>query len=315
MTEATRSQLLIVLAGVVAVLVFASTVSRVLQSHAGAGEPPPAISNLEARIRSWWVLVALLAGALMIGTAGVTVLFAIASTLALREFIAHAPPAVRDPPLDRACFALVWLQYAIVALGGATLVSVALPLAATIVLPLVALFTGGVRRLWSRSAPRLLWTALAGWCLSFVPALLLLDVGGYSGRNLLLVLYLIVVTQGSDVLQYVFGKLFGRRAIAPRISPDKTIEGFAGGIVSATAIGTALWWMTPFDPAQAACVALSSTLLGFAGGLLLSAIKRDLRIKDWGRSIKGHGGVLDRVDSLCLSAPALFWLAYLSRPA
>jgi phosphatidate cytidylyltransferase len=310
MFEAPRPQLLLVLAGVVGVLVFADAVSRLLQARAAGGEHGLVLTNLAERIRSWWVIVVLVFVALLVGGVGIIVLFAAVSAMAVGEFIAHAPLSVRDPPLDTACYALVALQYTMVVEGNVALVTLALPVAALIVLPLVAVSYGGVEGLQSRIAHRIWWVAIAGWCLSFVPALLILDVAGYAGRNALLVLYVIIVTQGSDVLQYVFGKLLGRRAIAPRISPDKTIEGFVGGIASASAIGTALSWMTPFTPLQAACVSLLITLLGFLGGLLLSGIKRDLRIKNWGDSIRGHGGVLDRVDSLVLPAPGLFYLVY-----
>jgi phosphatidate cytidylyltransferase len=146
-------------------------------------------------------------------------------------------------------------------------------------------------------------------CIAFIPALLYLDIPGYAGRNLYLVVFLLLVTQASDVLQYIWGKLTGRRLIAPAISPSKTVEGFAGGVVSATLLGAAVWWITPFPPVVAALAALGIALLGFAGGLYLSAVKRARGIKDWGNLIKGHGGVLDRLDSLWLPAPVFFiWL-------
>ncbi|MNE84457.1 Phosphatidate cytidylyltransferase [compost metagenome] len=115
-----------------------------------------------------------------------------------------------------------------------------------------------------------------------------------------------IVVQISDVLQYVFGKLFGKRPIAPRLSPNKTLEGFVGGILSATLVGTLLWWITPFAPWQAALISLIITLLGFAGGLCMSAIKRDRGVKDFGAMIEGHGGMMDRIDSLCFAAPVFF---------
>ena len=79
-----------------------------------------------------------------------------------------------------------------------------------------------------------------------MPALLTLAIPGYEGRNLLLIAFLVIVVQSSDVLQYVWGKLFGRHKIAPELSPSKTVEGFVGGVASATALGAALWWITPF---------------------------------------------------------------------
>ena len=142
--------------------------------------------------------------------------------------------------------------------------------------------------------------------IGFIPALLVIDIPGYAGRNMYLVVFLLLVTQSSDVLQYIWGKLLGRHPVAPAISPSKTVEGLLGGVASATLLGTAVWWITPFTPVQAAGVALAITLLGFAGGLYLSAQKRARGIKDWGRLIKGHGGVLDRLDSLWLPAPVFF---------
>lgn len=302
-----REPFLLVLAGTVGVLAFASLVSRLLQARAGGGARAAELANLEARIRSWWVMVGLLAGAVLLGRGAVITLFALVSAAALRELSAQAPAAVRDRGLDAACYALTAVQYLLVAYGDPRLLTVALPLAAPILLPIAALASGGVAALQARIAYRLWWTAIAGWCLSFVPALALPGVAGAGG--LLFFVWIVVVAQGSDVLQYVFGKLYGRRPIAPAISPDKTVEGFAGGVVCATAIGTALGWMTPFGTALAGFAALVVALLGFAGGLLLSGVKRDLGIKDWGTTIRGHGGVLDRVDSLVLSAPVLCFLA------
>ena len=147
---------------------------------------------------------------------------------------------------------------------------------------------------------------VAVYCVSHAPALLMLQIPGYAGQNAKLLLYLVIVVQLSDVLQYVFGKTLGRRRIVPRVSPNKTWEGTLGGIASATLIGALLWWVTPFGVWSAAAIALLINLAGFAGGLCMSAIKRDLGVKDFGTLIEGHGGILDRIDSLCFAAPVFF---------
>jgi phosphatidate cytidylyltransferase len=136
----------------------------------------------------------------------------------------------------------------------------------------------------------------------------MLRIPGYERQTPLLIFFLVLVVQLSDVLQYVWGKALGRRRIAPSISPNKTWEGFVGGVACATALGTAVWWATPFSPAAAAAMALVLTAMGFVGGLIMSAIKRDRGVKDYGTLIGGHGGVLDRVDSLCFAAPVFFHL-------
>ena len=146
------------------------------------------------------------------------------------------------------------------------------------------------------------------FCVSHVPALLTLPIPGFEDRKLLLIAFLILVVQSSDVLQYVWGKLLGQHRIAPNLSPSKTVEGFAGGVISATLLGAALWWITPFSPWQAAIMALMVNLMGFCGGLVMSAIKRDRGVKDWGQMIEGHGGMLDRLDSVVFAAPIFFHL-------
>jgi phosphatidate cytidylyltransferase len=110
------------------------------------------------------------------------------------------------------------------------------------------------------------------------------------------------------VAQYVWGKLAGRRKLAPTLSPSKTWEGFVGGIATATLVGTGLWWITPFQPWQAALMSLAICLAGVAGGLVMSAIKRDRGVKDWGHLIAGHGGFVDRLDSVVFAAPIYFHL-------
>ncbi|MBF4242738.1 phosphatidate cytidylyltransferase, partial [Vibrio anguillarum] len=123
-----------------------------------------------------------------------------------------------------------------------------------------------------------------------------------------LIAWLILVVQLSDVLQYVCGKLFGKTKIAPTLSPSKTVEGFVGGIALSMLVGAALYAITPFQPWQAALFALLVNLLGFAGGIVMSAIKRDCGVKDWGNMIEGHGGMFDRIDSVCFAAPVFFHL-------
>lgn len=136
----------------------------------------------------------------------------------------------------------------------------------------------------------------------------MLNIEGYQGENVKLLLFLIVVTQISDVLQYVFGKLLGKHPIVPKLSPNKTVEGFIGGILTSVLIGICLYWVTPFSWWAAGLMSLAITLMGFVGGLCMSAIKRDSGIKDFGAIIEGHGGMLDRIDSLCFAAPIFFHL-------
>jgi phosphatidate cytidylyltransferase len=188
------------------------------------------------------------------------------------------------------------------------LYSIFIPVYAFLFMPIIAALRADTTRFMARVAVAQWALMLAVFCLSHVPALITLDVPGYESRGLLLIAFLVLVVQSSDVLQYVFGKLYGKRTIAPQLSPSKTWEGFLGGVGSATLIGAALWWITPFSPLEAGLMALIICLMGFLGGLVMSAIKRDRGVKDWGHLIEGHGGMLDRLDSVIFAAPIFFHL-------
>jgi phosphatidate cytidylyltransferase len=175
-------------------------------------------------------------------------------------------------------------------------------------LPAVSVIAGDTSDFLARSAKVQWGLLLAVYALSNAPALLMLDIPGYRLPPALLLLYLMIVVQMSDVFQYVFGKLLGRRKLAPSVSPSKTVEGLLGGGIAAIAVGTLLHVITPFSPLEAAGMSALIVVAGFFGGLVLSAIKRDLGVKDWGSMIGGHGGVLDRMDSVCFAAPLFFHL-------
>jgi phosphatidate cytidylyltransferase len=245
----------ILFAGVLATLVVASSVGFTLQRRYGA---TAVIENLNARIKAWWIMVVLIALAFAFGKAGVIVLFAFASFTALREFMTLTPTRRGDHyALAAVFFAVLPIQYWLVWTEWYGLYSIFIPVYAFLLLPIIASLRGDTSRFLERVAAVQWGLMICVFCLSHVPALLTLPIPGYEGRNLLLIAFLILVVQASDVLQYVWGKLLGRHRIAPRLSPSKTVEGFAGGVLSATALGAALWWLTPFPPWHAALMALS----------------------------------------------------------
>jgi phosphatidate cytidylyltransferase len=299
----------LIFAGVCLVLVCATIVERVLSRRTPPGAESPVLENLGDRINAWWVMTALLGLAFLAGRMGILALFAFVSFMGLREFLTLMHTRRSDHwALFAAFFAVLPLQYYLIAINWYGLYSIFIPVYAFLLLPVIASLRGDPLRFMDRIA-ELQWGLMTCvFCLSHVPALMTLDIPGYAGREALLVAFLIIVVQGSDVLQYVWGKLIGDRKIAPTLTPSKTVEGFVGGVASATALGAALWWITPFRPWQAAALSLAIALMGFLGGLVMSAIKRDRGVKDWGRMIRGHGGMLDRIDSLIFAAPIFFHL-------
>jgi phosphatidate cytidylyltransferase len=297
------------LGGLAALLVVATVIGQVLARRVGPSLRDT-VDNANDRIKAWWLMSLAFAIAVVTGGVGSVILFSLISFLALREFITLSPTSRSDHA------ALVWsffivtpIQYVLVGIQWYGFFSIMIPVYAFLLVTARIVLAGDTERFLERAAT-IQWGLMACvYCLSYVPAVLLLDIDGYEGENAKLLFFLVVVVQLSDVFQYLWGKLVGRHKVAPTVSPNKTWEGLVGGVLTATAVGAALWWATPFEPWAAALFSLVIALMGFAGGLVMSAIKRDRGVKDFGTMVQGHGGVLDRVDSLLFAAPIFFHLA------
>jgi phosphatidate cytidylyltransferase len=300
--------LLRLLAGVLGLLVLASAIGWTMSRHVNERNRAT-VDNINARIRAWWVMSGVFMVSVATGALGSILLFTLISFLALREFVTLAPTRPGDHRALFWCFFVATpLEYFLIWIGWYGLFSILIPVYITIFVAIRTVLAGDTERFLERTATTQWGLMICVYFVSYVPALLLLRIPGYEQQNAALIFFLVLVVQLSDVLQYVWGKSFGRRRIAPSISPNKTWEGFIGGVLSATAAGTAIWWATPFGPLQAGMMAFVITVMGFAGGLIMSAIKRDRGVKDYGSLIEGHGGMLDRIDSLCFAAPVFFHL-------
>jgi phosphatidate cytidylyltransferase len=300
-------ELLWLFGGIAGTLVVATAVGQTLRLTLDGAGARATIANVNARIGAWWLMSAAFLVATLTGGIGSIVLFALVSLLALREFITLSPTTRADHrALAWSFFIVTPIQYVLVGIEWYGLFSIMIPVYAFLFVATRIVLAGETERFLERAAT-IQWGLMACvYCVSYAPALFLLDIEGYETSTGKLLLFLVVVVQASDVLQYVWGKLLGRRRIAPSVSPNKTWEGFVGGIACATLLGTCLWWATPFNPWQAAAMSLLICLAGFAGGLVMSAIKRDRGVKDYGGLLPGHGGVLDRIDSLLFAAPVFF---------
>lgn len=303
----TDRALILLLSGCFGVLVLSTAVTYILRLKVAAGPQSDVVGNLIARINAWWVMVGLLGAAVLIGKPGVIVLFAVISFLALREFITLTNTRRADHwVLVVTFFVLTPIQYGLIWAGQYGIFTILIPVYGFLFLPILAALRSDTTNFFERIAKVQWGLMICVYCISYVPALLTLKIENYEGRDVLLAAFLITVVQLSDVLQYVWGKLIGRHLIVPSLSPSKTWEGFVGGVATASLIGTSLWWITPYEPWQAGLIALLITVMGFLGGLVMSAIKRDQGVKDWGHAISGHGGILDRLDSIIFSAPIFF---------
>ena len=295
------------IAGVVALLALSSLIGWVLARRVTDGPGLDTVRNLNARIKAWWVMVAIFAVAFTFGKTVTLLLFLLTSFYALREFYSLTPTHPSDHGAMAAAFyPFLPLQYWLVAINWVSMLTIAIPVYAFLLLPVLSMLRGVTADYLARVA-KLQWgLMLAVFCISHAPALLMLDLGPVRPVNLLF--FLVIIVQLSDVLQYVAGKTLGRHKMAPNVSPSKTWEGLIVGGLAATAVGAGLWWVTPFTPLEAAGMALAIVIAGALGGLVLSAVKRSLGAKDWGTMIEGHGGALDRMDSVTFAAPVFFHL-------
>ena len=293
--------------GLIITLIIASSIGYGLKFKVGFSTPHAVIDNLNARINAWWIMILIIFAAAALGFYGVIGLFFVISFMALREFLSLLYIRRGDHLALAACFYVILpLQYFLVAIDWFSMFTIFIPVYGFLFLPILSALLGDTAHFLDRST-KVQWALMISvFCISHIPAILTLDIEGFEDKKLLLMIFLILVVQSSDVLQYVWGKLFGKHKIAPKLSPSKTIEGFVGGGVSASVLGGLLYWLTPFNPVQAVLMSLLICLMGFLGGLVMSAMKRSMGVKDWGNMISGHGGMLDRMDSLCFAAPIFF---------
>jgi len=267
-------------------------------------------SNLRLRVWSWWVMIALVVAALLAGTGWLTLLFALVSFLALREFLSLAPTRREDRLIVLFAYLTIPICYLLVANDQYQIYLVAIPVWFFVATPFLMALAGQTRGYLASVATFNWGVAACVYTLGYVPLLMHVPAveaphAGPAG----LVFFLLLATEANDVLQYVCGKLFGRHKVLPTVSPNKTWEGFLGG----WALTAAIVWLlapvfTPIDETGRWLLAALLPLAGFAGDVTMSAVKRDLGVKDTSALIPGHGGVLDRIDSLTFTAPLYFHL-------
>jgi phosphatidate cytidylyltransferase len=252
-------------------------------------------------------MVAVLFSALVLGRYATIVVFGFASLMALREFLTLTPTRKSDYwPLFIAFFVALPGQYWLLVEQWYGLFAVFIPVYIFALISAASALSQDTEDFLSRNARILFAVMVCVYGVSHAPALLMLDIPGFEGHNAQLLFFFTFIVQISDVLQYVFGKLFGRTKLAPIVSPSKTWEGLLGGGLATTVIGGLLHFVTPFGFLQAAGLAALIVVCGALGGLVMSAVKRSLAAKDWGSGIAGHGGYMDRLDSLGFAAPVFF---------
>ena len=293
---------------VVTLLTIATIVGQVIKRQPHLGLHAAAVESFNGRVRAWWIICSLLAVAFL--NYGLTViLFGFLSFWALREFITLTPTRLGD---HRALFWVFFfftpLQYVMVWLDKYELYSIMIPVYAFLFIPARIALSGDYKRFLERVAKIQSGLLICVYCLSFAPALLYLPIPGEEDRgNARLLFFFVTIALFSEAMQFLWSRLYGQHVIAPSINAARTWEGLIGGTVSAALAGIVLYWATPYKEVwEAALMSMVIAVMGFAGSMTMSAIKRDRGVRDYGTLVEGHGGVLDRIDSICFAAPVFY---------
>ncbi len=292
------------LSGLYAILIGASLIVVLLRWRG----PDNQRAELVQRIRSWWIIVTLFTLAMVMSRQVAVVFFALVSFLALKEYLSIVPTRRADRRVLFWAYLSIPLQYYWVAQAWYGMFIIFIPVYVFLLLPMRMVLIGETKE-FLRAAGTLHWGVMTlVFGISHIAYLLVLPQEknpGAGGAGL--VLFLVFLTQFNDVAQYIWGKLLGRHKIIPKVSPNKTWEGFLGGVATTTLLAFLLSrWLTPFGWPWALVAGVLISVAGFIGDVTISALKRDIGLKDTGTLLPGHGGILDRIDSLTYTAPLFF---------
>jgi phosphatidate cytidylyltransferase len=292
-------------------LVLATLIGEILRARLSQDRSHPTVETYLTRVHSWWAMTVLTSLALLAGKTAVMLLFAFISFAALREFLTLTTKTKADHWAMIASFYFILpVQFVLIGMGESGLFSIFIPVYAFLLLPILSVLRGASGKFLARISETQWGLMICVYCASHIPALITLDLAGAENRSVLLIAFIVVVVQLGDLGDYFVGRRFGKRRVAPDVSP-RTWEGCGAGIIVAALTGLALAWITPFSPIAAIGMAAISFLVGVGGSLVLKAIKKDLGVKDWGHLIPGQGGFVDQLDSVIFAAPIFYHLTRL----
>jgi len=296
---------------VIGVILGILVVSSLLFWTYGLFKSSPGLTELKMRTKSWWAMATLFLMAALISPIITYIGIGFLSFAALREFYSVIQLRRTDRVGMLFCYLAIPIQYTLAYMGWYELFIIFIPVFMFIWIPFVLVLSGETKMIMTSMAGLPTSIMLCVFGLSHMAYLISLpSIEGFAAGGKGLLLFLIFITQMNDVMQFVWGKLLGRNKILPKISPNKTWEGFLGGLLSSIVIGYFMRFLTPLSELEVILVSFLIAGVGFIGDVIVSAIKRDMGVKDMGGAIPGHGGVLDRIDSLSMTTPIFFHMVY-----
>jgi phosphatidate cytidylyltransferase len=302
------SNVLITIGGVFAALSVATLIIWLLRR----ARPESDLGELSSRLKSWWVMVIVFALAMVLNRTISLIFFTLISFLALKEYFTLIPTRRADHLALFWCYLAIPVQYVWIGMEWYGMFIIWIPVYAFLFLPMQLVLTGETEG-FLRSAGTIHWGLMSTvFAVSHVAFLLVVpEEVNPQGGGPALVLFLVILTEANDVAQYIWGKALGRRKALPTVSPGKTIEGLLGGVLTTLLLAWLLApLLTPLNVLESLTAGAIIGMAGFVGDVVISAVKRDIGVKDSGDLIPGHGGILDRLDSLTYTAPLLFHFIY-----
>lgn len=294
----------IVLLIILGILTFATLIVSVVFRTKTSGE-------LKDRVTSWWIIIGAFILGAMLNTTVAMFFFALISYLSLKEYFTLIPTRRTDRRIIFYAYLSIVFQYWFAGAQWYGMFIIWIPVYLFLLLPFRQVLIGETQGFLENTS-RVQWGLMMFvFGLSHLAYMMTLPaVAGHDVGGKELVLYLVVLTEFNDVLQYIWGKALGRHKIVPKVSPNKTIEGFVGAFITLSALAVVFSFLTPFTTLQALAAGMLISGAGFVGDVVISMVKRDIGVKDSGHLLPGHGGILDRVDSLTYTAPLFFHFTY-----
>lgn len=301
------NDIMIIVGLIFGLLIFASSLFYVV----GKIKPQVNLEELKSRTKSWWVMATVFIAATLLNTRISYIAIAFLSFVAFRELYSLLDLRQSDRRAIFWALLAIPVQYYLAYIGWYGAFIILIPVAMFLIIPMRLVLKGDTEGI-IKSMAVLQWTLmLTVFSISHLAYLISLpEIEGFAAGGRGLLLFLVFLTEINDVLQFTWGKLFGKIKVIPKVSPNKTLEGLIGGIVCTTIAGYYLAFLTPLTGVQAALISFVIAISGFIGDVVMSAVKRDIGVKDMGSTIPGHGGILDRIDSLAYTAPVFFHLIY-----
>lgn len=266
--------------------------------------------ELQQRINSWWVIIVLFSLAMLSPRWLALMFFAFISFLSLKEYLTLAPTRRSDSIPLLWMYAAIPFQYLWIGMAWYGMFIIFIPIYVFLFLPARMVFIGDTKG-FLHSAAILHWGMMTTvFSLSHIAYLLTLP-GVDVRAGALLVIFLVAITELNDIAQYLWGKSLGKMKVMPKVSPNKTLAGLCGGVLTVTLLATLFGpLLTPMNWLHSLTAGIIIGLSGFCGDVVMSAVKRDFGVKDSGKLLPGHGGILDRLDSLIYTAPLFFHFYY-----